>query len=360
MNHRTYALPTKFYRFYERAPPRLSWARTLAVAALVLFSVSPGYAAGTLEGVRARGYLNCGVGEANPGFSEIDAQGAWSGLEIEFCNAVAAAVFGDKTKVKYRTLNAADRFRALQTGEIDLLARATTWTLSRETELGLRFAGVLFYDGQGFLVRRDAGISSVLELSGASICVLPGTPAEQGLNDYFASRRMTVERVAGATWHDLAKAYLEGGCTLMTADLSVLASQRRGLRDDREHVILPDLITKEPIGPVVRQGDEPWFSIVRWTLMALIAAEEMDLTSATVEARRANGSAEVKRLLGAQGDLGSPMGLAKDWAYQVVRQVGSYQEIYDRTLGMKSPLRLERGVNNIWTKGGLMFAAPLR
>lgn len=342
-------------------------AAVRALRAAVLLSVAacctiaPGAAASTLETVRQRGYVACGVADGSPGFSELDAEGRWIGLDVEFCAALAAGVLGDKGKVRYMPLSNSDRFRALQQGEVDVLARTTTWTLSRESELGLRFAGVLFYDGQGFLARRDAGISDVLELSGASVCVLPGAPASQGLDDYLHTHGIQVERVTAATWPELLAAYADERCTVLTGDVSSLALARNGMARQDEHQILQDLITKEPLGPVVRQGDEGWYSIVRWTMMALIAAEELDVTSANVEAARdAPANVEVRRLLGLDGDLGATLGVSRTWVYDMVRQVGNYGEIFDRGVGSKSRLRLQRGLNNLWSKGGLMFAAPLR
>ncbi len=314
----------------------------------------------TLDAIRARGYLLCGIGEPQAGFSHVDAAGARSGLDTEFCTALAAAIFGSKDAVKFWPLSANDRFKALQAGDVDVLARGATWTLSRDTELGARFAGVLFYDGQGFLTRRGNAVASVLELSGASICTLPGAMGEHAVAEYFGTQRMRYQVITQDNWDDLVKAYEAGSCTVLTGDVSLLAQTRSKLKVPAEHMILPELITKEPLGPAVRQDDAQWFAVVRWTLMALIEAEELGLTSANVDAQRAATSPGIRRFLGLEANLGQALGLPRDWAYQVVKNVGNYGEIFERTLGMKSDLKLARGINNSWTKGGLMYSMPFR
>lgn len=314
----------------------------------------------TLDTVKARGYINCGVADSNPGFSVVNSHGQWSGLEVEFCSALAAAVFGNKGNVKFRALQAADRFRALQDGEIDVLLRGTAWTLSRDSDLNARFVDVLFYDGQGFLVRRDHAVSSVLELSGATICVTQGGVAERAVADFFTRSKLRYQLISQPRWEDLVKAYAAGGCTVLTADLSLLAHQRSRMSNPSEFALLPELISKEFLGPYVRTGDDAWFSIVRWTVMALIAAEEMGVTSSNVVAMDNTTMLDVRRLLGLEANLGQPLGLARDWAMQIVKQVGNYGEIFERTLGYGSSMKLERGLNNLWTKGGLMYAAPFR
>lgn len=313
-----------------------------------------------LETVKARGYVNCGVGNAIPGFSQVNDRGQWSGLDVEFCSALATAVFGRKDAVKFRNLTAADRFKALQDGEVDVLTRATAWTLTRDTELGARFVDVLFHDGQGFLVPRGHAISSVLELSGASVCVLPGSSGERGVTDYFGQRKMRFQLVTSEHWDQLVKTYAAGGCTVLTGDISLLAAERARLGSATDSLLLPELISKEPLGPVVKSGDDQWFSIVRWNFMALVAAEELGLTSVNVDAMRASSSLDIRRFLGLEADLGAPLGLARDWAYQIVKQVGNYAEIFDRTLGQGSSIKIDRGLNALWTKGGLLYAAPLR
>lgn len=314
----------------------------------------------TLDAVRARGFINCGVGENAPGFSEVDDRGQWRGLEVEFCSALAAAVLGNKNSVKFRALQAADRFKALQEGEVDVLLRSTAWTLSRDSDLGVHFTAVLFYDGQGFLVPRGHAVSSVLELSGASICVLPGGAGERAISEFFTRTKMRYQLITSPRWEDLVKAYLVGGCTVLTGDISLLASQRSRMAQAADHGLLAELITKEPLGPFVKAGDDAWLTIVRWTVMALVAAEEMGLTSSNVTGMEGSSFQDIRRFLGFEANLGQPLGLAKDWALQIVKQVGNYGEIFDRTFGHGSRLKLDRGLNNLWTKGGLMYAAPFR
>ena len=346
------------------ARPLARFLRRLASAAVGLLPVAlldagPATAA-TLDDIRARGYVLCGVSESKAGFSRVDERGVWSGLEIDFCGAVAAAAMGRRDAVKFRPLTESNRFQALKDGEIDVLARATTWTLSRDTELGVRFVGTLFNDGQGFLVRKSQGMSSVLELSGASICVMVGTNAEQGLNDYFRSRGMRYQRVPADRWEDLLKIYADGGCMLLTGDMSMLAYERSRMAKPGDHMLLPELITKEPLGPAVRLGDDQWFGIVRWTLFALIAAEELALTRENVDDRKSSPLTDVRRFLGLDANLGQAMGLDAEWAYRIVKQVGNYGEIYDRNVGAGTVLGLDRGDNDLWTDGGLMYAPPLR
>ena len=279
---------------------------------------------------------------------------------MEFCTALAAAVFGSKDAVKFWPLSANDRFKALQAGDVDVLARGASWTLSRDTELGARFAGVLFYDGQGFMTRRGNAVASVLELSGASICALPGAMGEQAVAEFFGAQRMRFQVVAKDNWDDLVKTYEAGSCTVLTGDISLLAQTRSKLKVPADHMILPELITKEPLGPAVRQDDAQWFAVVRWTLMALIEAEELGLTRANVDAQRAATAPGIRRFLGLEANLGQALGLPRDWAYQVVKNVGNYGEIFERTLGTNSDLKLARGLNNMWTKGGLMYSMPFR
>lgn len=344
---------------------KLSQSRFLKTAALVsgvlLMMVSTAAAASTtLETIRARGHVLCGIGEEQPGFSQTDTNGVRSGLDVEFCTALAAAVFGSKDAVKFWPLSANDRFKALQSGDVDVLARGAAWTLSRDTEFGARFTGVLFYDGQGFLTRRGNAVASVLELSGASICALPGVMGEQGVSEFFGAQRMRYQIVSQENWDDLVKAYAAGSCTVLTGDVSLLAVTRSKLKTPADHIILPELITKEPLGPAVRQDDAQWFAVVRWTLMALIEAEELGLTRDNVDAERASTEPEVRRFLGLEANLGQALGLPRDWAYQVVKNVGNYGELFERTLGGQSNLKLARGLNNLWTRGGLMYSMPFR
>lgn len=340
----------------------LRWATLLLAAASWMFAVPAGLArsATMIETIKARGYLNCGVADNAPGFSEVDDQGRWRGLDVEFCSALAAAIFADKTAVKFRALQAADRFKALQEGEIDVLLRATAWTLSRDSDLGARFTAALFYDGQGFLVPRNHAVSSVLELSGASICVLPGGSGERAVSEFFTRTKMRYQLITSPRWEDLVKAYAAGGCTALTGDVSLLVSQRARMAQAAEHALLAETISKEPLGPYVKAGDEAWFTVVRWTVLALIAAEEMGLNSANVTGMEGSAFNDIRKFLGFESNLGQPLGLAADWALQIVKQVGNYGEIYDRTFGANSPFKLDRGLNSLWTKGGLMYAAPFR
>lgn len=358
---RPLARPPRLRNRFQQSGARLAWAALAAVATLTAApATATALSSPVLDAIRARGSVVCGVAEGSPGFSEVDQRGFWSGLEVDFCGALGAAVLGDKNKVKFRPLTAADRFRVLQSGEVDVLLSDTTWTLSRDLEFGARFAGVLFYDGQGFLVRRGHAVSSVLELSGASVCVLPGTQGETAVSDFFRAQQMRVQLLIAERWSDLVMAYAAGGCTVLSGDVSTLAQERSRLPARDEHLVLPETVTKEPLGPAVRQGDEIWFSIVRWTLMSLTAAEELGITSTNVDAMASSQVVDVRRFLGLEANLGQAMGLPRDWAAQVVRQVGNYQEIFDRNFGAKSTLRLSRGLNALWKSGGLMYAPPFR
>ncbi len=331
-----------------------------ALGALCVLLTASTVRAGTLDTVRARGHVVCGVSEGAPGFSEVGANGAWTGIDVDFCGAVAAAVLGRRDAVKYRSLTPSNKYQALTTGEVDLVTRASTWTLSRDTDLGIRYVDTLFHDGQGFLVRRGYAVASVLELSGATICVMSGTNGEQAVTQYFKARQMQYHLVVGNKWEDVVKSYADGGCTLLTGDISMLAYERSRLTTPTDHVIMPEVITKEPNGPAVRQGDEQWFSIVRWTLFALVAAEELGLTSQTIEDAHNSPLINVRRFVGLEGNLGQGMGLESDWSYQIIKQAGNYGELFDRNLGIRSPLALERGANNLWIKGGLMYVPPFR
>lgn len=337
-------------------------ARTLVLllclgAALASAAVQ---AAPTLDAVKQRGYLKCGVSQGLPGFSTPDAKGQWAGLDVDFCRAVAAAVLGDAGKVRYTALSSKERFTALQSGEIDLLSRNTTWTLSRDTELGFNFAGVIYYDGQGFMVRKDLGVKSVGELDGATVCTNAGTTTELNLADWFNAHGMSYRPVVFEKSDEVAAAYDAGRCDAYTTDRASLYAQRIKLKEPDAHVILPELISKEPLGPLVRQGDDQWFNIVQWTLFALIAAEEFGLTSENVEQqRKASKNPEVRRMLGTGGNSGQGLGLGPEWALTAIRQVGNYGEMFERNLG-RAPLGIERGPNALYTKGGLMYAPPFR
>jgi len=312
----------------------------------------------TLETVRQRGHLQCGVNTGLAGFSQPDSKGVWHGIDVDFCRAVAAAVLGDAAKVRYTPLTAQQRFTALQSGEIDVLARNTTWTLSRDTGLALNFVGISYYDGQGFMVPRKANVKSARQLDGATVCVQPGTTNELNLADYFRANHMKFRPVVIEKLEEVLNAYFAGRCDAFTTDASSLAALRasRAPRPE-EHVILPELISKEPLGPAVRQGDERWFDIVKWSLFAMIEAEELGLSSRNIAEQAQYGGPAIQRFVGANGDLGKLMGLDNRWAFQIVKQVGNYGESFDANL---KPLGFERGLNRLWTQGGLLYAPPLR
>jgi general L-amino acid transport system substrate-binding protein len=280
---------------------------------------------------------------------------------VDVCRAVAAAVFGDANKVKYSPLTAKERFTALQSGEVDILSRNTTWTLVRDTALGLNFAGVVYYDGQGFMVRKDLGIKSAKELAGASVCTNIGTTTELNMADFFRSNKMDYKPVAFEKADEVVAAYDSGRCDVYTTDMSGLAAQRLKLKNSSAHMILPEVISKEPLGPVVRHGDDQWFDLVKWTLYALMEAEEVGVTMANVDDMKANSANPVvKRLLGMEGDLGKNLGVGPDWAYNAIKQVGNYGELFEKHVGPKTPLGLPRGINALWTKGGIQYAMPAR
>jgi len=315
---------------------------------------------GVLEALRTRGYVVCGVGDGPKGYSAVSAQGVWSGIGVDFCRALAAAVIGSKDAVKFRLLPADAGFSALQSGEIDVLSRNIGMTSTSDTSLGVRFPGILVYDGQGFMVRKSQNITSALELSGARICVTAESPDEQGITDYFAGLKMPVELMKFAKWSDAVMAYANKSCMVLTADISTLGFARQELADGADHIVLPEMATRQPVGPAVRQGDDEWFSIVRWTLYALVAAEEFGITAASIDAARNSPSRDVRRFLGIDVDLGRALGLSADWTQRIVRQVGNYGELFERNLGQKSPLKLERRLNSLSSNGGLHYAPPFR
>ncbi len=315
----------------------------------------------TLEDVKARGELNCGVTTGLTGFSLPDANGNWSGFDVALCRAVAAAVLGDGTKVKFVPTTGQTRFTALASGEVDMLARNSTWTFSRDSDLKLNWAGVNYYDGQGFMVRKDLGVSSAKELNGATVCIQTGTTTELNLADFFKANNLTYTPVPAETNAESEAQYGTGACDVYTTDASGLAATRAALTDPESHIILPEIISKEPLGPVVRQGDDQWNDIVRWTLFALVGAEEYGVTSANLEEMAANSpNPEVKRLLGTEGDLGAMMGLDADWAKRAIAVGGNYGEIFAATIGEGTPIGLARGLNAQWTQGGLQYAPPFR
>jgi general L-amino acid transport system substrate-binding protein len=314
----------------------------------------------TLKTVRERGTLNCGVSQGLMGFSSTDANGTWIGFDVDFCRAVAAAIFDDPAKVTFVPLDAGSRFTALQSNKIDVLSRNSTWTMSREGSLGLMFAGIAYYDGQGFLMRRDAGIDTALQLSGKTVCTQTGTTTELNLSDYFRSHDMDLKVLALGTAEDTLKAYDDRKCEVLTSDVSQLYAERLKLAAPDGHIILPEVISKEPLGPAVRQGDDPWLNLIKWTLYSLINAEELGVKSKTVDDAVRSSNPNIRRLLGADGGFGEQLGLTSDWAVRAVRAVGNYGEIYERNVGTQSRLSIPRGLNALWTSGGIQYAPPIR
>lgn len=327
-----------------------------AVAALVVSSAN----ATTLEDVKAKGYVQCGVNTGLLGFGSTDDKGEWKGFDVDYCRAVAAAIFGDPKAVKFTPLTAKERFTALQSGEIDMLSRNTTWTMSRDTSLGLTFAGTSYYDGQGFMVRKSLGVTSALQLGGASVCVQTGTTTELNMADYFKRHNMQYNPVAFEQLAEVDAAYQAGRCDAYTTDASGLYAIRLTLANPDDHIVLPEIISKEPLGPVVRQGDDQWFNIVKWTHFALLDAEELGVTSKNVDEMKNSDNQKVRRLLGADGTFGEMIGLSNDWAYNVIKSVGNYGEIFDRNIGPDTPLKIARGLNALWTEGGIQYAPPIR
>lgn len=330
-----------------------------AVLAL-LFSTGTVLADTTLEAVKKRGFLQCGVNTGLPGFSHADKKGRWSGLDVDVCRAVAAAVLGDAEKVRFTPLTAKERFTALQSGEIDLLSRNTTWTLTRDSSLGIHFAGVSYYDGQGFMVNKGLGVKSARELDGAAVCILSGTTTELNLADYFRTHKMQYQPVVFDTGDQTVKGFEAGRCDVLTSDQSQLYGLRIKLAKPESAMVLPEVISKEPLGPVVRQGDDQWFNIVKWSLNAMLNAEELGVGSANVEAMKSSGNPAVRRLLGLEGIKGKGLNLADGWAYDIVRQVGNYAEVFERNVGQGSPLKIQRGLNALWKDGGIHYAPPIR
>ncbi len=334
-----------------------------AVGAAVLGFGAPAALAGTLDDVKAKGFVQCGVNTGLAGFASPDASGNWTGFDVDYCKAVTAAIFGDATKVKYTPTTAKERFPALQSGEADVLIRNTTWTINRDTALGFNFRAVNYYDGQGFMVRKDLNVKSALELSGAAVCVQTGTTTELNLADYFKANNLEYKPVVFEKMEEVNAAYDSGRCDVYTTDQSGLYSLRLSLKNPEENVILPEIISKEPLGPAVRQGDDQWFDIVTWTHYALVQAEEFGITQANVdEIKSTTTNPDIKRFLGAEADskIGTDLGLTNDWAYNIIKAVGNYGEVFERNLGMSTPLKIERGLNALWTKGGLQYAMPVR
>ena len=312
----------------------------------------------TFDAVRSKGFVQCGVNTSVVGFSAPDSKGVYRGIDVDLCRAVAAVVFGDATKVRYTPLTAQQRFTALQSGEIDLLARNTTWTITRDTSLGLNFVGVNYYDGQGFMVHRKLNVKSAKQLNGATVCVQPGTTTELNLADYFRANKMTFKPVVIEKLEEVTAAYFAGRCDVYTTDHSGLISTRASSAPKpEEHIILPEIISKEPLGPAVRQGDDRWFDIVKWSLFAMIEAEEMGITSKNIDQHASSTNPNIQRFVGASGDIGKMLGVDNKWAFNIIKQVGNYGESFDNNL---KPLGFERGLNRLWNQGGLMYAPPIR
>jgi general L-amino acid transport system substrate-binding protein len=314
----------------------------------------------TLDTVKQRGTLSCGVNVGLAGFSAPDDKGAWTGLDVDYCKATAAAVLGDASKVKYVPTTAKERFTALQSGEIDILVRNTTWTIARDSSLGLSFTGVNYYDGQGFMVKKALGVKSGKELGGATVCVQTGTTTELNLADFFRSNNLQYKPVVFEKADEILQAYQAGRCDVYTTDASGLYAQRLQMQKPDEHVVLPDIISKEPLGPSVRQGDSQWFTIIKWVHYALLNAEEAGVTQKNVDEMLNSKNPDIMRLLGKEGEFGKGIGLDNDWAYKAIKAVGNYGEIYDRNVGAGSRIKIDRGINNLWNKGGLQYAPPIR
>jgi len=330
------------------------------IAGGLALGLSLGAQAATLDDVKKRGTLSCGVSTGLAGFSQKDEKGAWSGLDVDVCRAVAAAVLGDASKVQYKPLTAKERFTALQSGEIDMLSRNTTWTHTRDTSLGLNFAGTIYYDGTGFMVSKKLGVKSAKELDGANACIQAGTSTELAISDYFRENNISYSPVTFDTSDQTRAGFESGRCDFLTSDQSQLYALRIGLKDPSAAVVLPEVISKEPLGPVVRQGDDQWFNIVKWSVNALIEGEEQGVTSANVADKLKNGKPANKRLLGGEGELGKNLGLSEDWAYQIIKQVGNYSESFERNVGSGSELKISRGLNALWSKGGILYSPAMR
>jgi general L-amino acid transport system substrate-binding protein len=333
---------------------------TVLGAALALGLAVAESSAQTLKKVQDRGSLMCGVSQGLPGFSSPDDKGNWTGFDVDVCRAIAAAVFNDPAKVKFLPLSAKDRFTALQSGEIDVLARNSTWTSSRDSSLGITFTAVNYYDGQGFMVRKSLKVNSALELNGASVCAQTGTTSELNLADYFRANNMKYEITAFVTADETVKAYEAGRCDAFTTDVSQLYAEKLKLANPGDHVILPEIISKEPLAPAVRRGDDQWLSVVKWVQFAMLDAEELGVSSKTVDEALKSPQPEIKRMLGSEGVYGEQLGLTKDWVVRIVKQVGNYGEVFDRNVGPGSKLGISRGLNRLWTKGGIQYAPPIR
>lgn len=334
--------------------------KTLLTAGAASLLCSTVASAGTLDDVKAKGRLDCGVTTGLAGFASPNDKGEWSGFDVDYCRALAAAVLGDSKAIKFTPTTGKTRFPALQSGEVDVLARNTTWTFSRDTDLGFEFVGVNYYDGQGFMAKSNLGVKSALELDGASVCIQTGTTTELNLADFFRANNMSFTPIVIEDNAEARQNYESGACDVYTTDRSGLAATRVVLSNPDAHIVLPEIISKEPLGPLVRHGDNQWGDIARWTLNALISAEELGVTAANVEEMKNSNNPEIRRLLGTEGQLGAMIGLDDEWAARAIAAVGNYGEIYDRNIGPNTPLGLDRGVNALWTKGGILYSPPFR
>jgi len=335
-------------------------AAALVAGLGMAISATAASAQATLTQVKQRGVLNCGSNTGLAGFGVPDAQGNWKGLDVDYCRAIAASIFNDASKVKFIPLSAKDRFTALQSGEVDVLVRNSTWTMTRDASLGLSFTGVNYYDGQGFMVRKKLGVNSALQLSGASVCTQQGTTTELNLADYFRANNLKYEVVAFATSDETVKAYDAGRCDAFTTDASGLYAERLKLTNPDEHIVLPEIISKEPLGPSVRNNDPSWYNLVKWVGFAMLNAEELGVTQGNLEQQLKSDNPEIKRLLGTEGKFGEQIGLTPDWVVRIVKLVGNYGESFERNVGQGSLLKIARGQNALWTKGGLQSAPPVR
>lgn len=330
------------------------------VAAAALSFIGVTAQAQTLEAVKSRGHVLCGVSQGLPGFSNPDDKGNWTGIDVDVCRAVGVAIFGSDGKVKYVPLSAKERFTALQSGEIDVLSRNTTWTFTRDNSLGLEFVGVNYYDGQGFMVPKSLGVKSAKELSGAAVCTNTGTTTELNVADYFRGNKMEYKVVAFEKADEVVSAYDAGRCDVYTTDRSGLAAQRTKLKNPDDHIVLPEIISKEPLGPAVRHGDSQWGDIVRWSLNTMIIAEELGVHSGNVDEMKGSDNPEIKRMLGQEANFGEQIGLGQDFAYNIIKYVGNYAQSYNAHVGPKTPLKLDRGLNALWNNGGILYAPPFR
>ncbi len=331
--------------------------KRICILALLMFSTSH---AGTLDSVKKNGKLKCGVSTGLAGFSSPDSKGVWRGLDVDFCRAISAAIFGTPDKVQYVSLNAQQRFTALQSGEIDVLSRNTTFNLTRDTVVGINFAPTTFYDGQGFMMRKKDGVTSAKELDGASVCTQQGTTNELNMADFFRTNKMKFKPVVFESNEEVNQAFFKGRCDALTSDKSGLASERTKLKNPQDYVILPEVISKEPLAPAVRHGDDQWFDIVKWVIYSVIEAEELGLSSKNIDTFMKTTNPAIRKFIGLSEGNGRALGLSENWAYNVVKNVGNYEEIFTRHVGNDSPLKLDRGLNRLWKNGGILYAPPVR